>query len=370
MDNRKTITTAARLALWEAHGRKCAYTGEPVAWTELEIDHIIPVKSDAARKTELRGAGIIGADFDINGFENLLPTKAHLNNQKSNFIANERSIVFFLSLAAKKKEKAERLLTSSLASDLALKGFLQIKSQAETNGINIEDMIAYLRHQSEGNVPLRVCPEIDGEAISAANSQFAAVLMDKPFALGRGSITEVALRNDNDDVTICTTANEFIAAKAAGLSPKTQFDINCYGLADQTSQLLRAVKQSTYATNSEIRTPLVTLKNLDRWAATWVTDSFWPDEANIDVSQYRTLESLIMAGIAQIEEQSEWSLTVHSDYGFSVIIRELMRADLDGDNNEEILVFVLAFAQQGTYRAGIVERAKVNDGGLLAPVPL
>jgi hypothetical protein len=45
-----------------------------------------------------------------------------------------------------------------------------------------------------------------------------------------------------------------------------------------------------------------------------------------------------------------------------------MRADLDGDNNEEILVFVLAFAQQGTYRAGIVERAKVNDGGLLAPV--
>ncbi|MGB8898336.1 MAG: HNH endonuclease signature motif containing protein [Methylocella sp.] len=232
MDNRKTITTAARLALWEAHGRKCAYTGEPVAWTELEIDHIIPVKSDAARKTELRGAGIIGADFDINGFENLLPTKAHLNNQKSNFIANERSIVFFLSLAA--------------------------------NDINIEDMIAYLRHQSEGNVPLRVCPEIDGEAISAANSQFAAVLMDKPFALGRGIITEVALRNDNDDVTICTTANEFIAAKAAGLSPKTQFDINCYSLADQTSQLLRAVKQSTYATNSEIRTPLCTRRSNSR----------------------------------------------------------------------------------------------------------
>jgi hypothetical protein len=39
-----------------------------------------------------------------------------------------------------------------------------------------------------------------------------------------------------------------------------------------------------------------------------------------------------------------------------------MRADLDGDNNEEILVFVLAFAQQGTYRAGIVERAKVKMG--------
>src|ERR1700674_1573793 len=114
MDNRKTITTAARLALWEAHGRKCAYTGEPVAWSELEIDHIIPVKSDAGRKKEVQGAGIIGVDFDINGFENLLPTKAHRNNQKSHFIANEGSIVFFLSLAAKAKEKAERLLASSL----------------------------------------------------------------------------------------------------------------------------------------------------------------------------------------------------------------------------------------------------------------
>ena len=38
MDNRKTITTAARLALWEAHGRKCAYTGEPIAWVRRLLE--------------------------------------------------------------------------------------------------------------------------------------------------------------------------------------------------------------------------------------------------------------------------------------------------------------------------------------------
>jgi hypothetical protein len=369
MNERKTISTAARRALWEAHGRKCAYTGEPLAWSELEIDHIIPVKGNAVRTTELIARGIVDADFDINGFENLLPTKAYLNNQKSNFIANDAAIALFLNLAAKAKEKVERLLASWLASDLALKRYLQIKTLAETNDISIGEMVTYLRHQFEGDVYLRVPPEIDGVAISTANSQFAAVLMDKPFALGRGSITEVALHSDNGEVTICTTANEFIAAKAAGLWPKTQYDINCYGLADQTSELLRAVKQSTYATNSEIRTPQVTLKNLDRWAATWVTDRFCPNEMDIDLSQYRTLESLINAGIAQIEEQSEWSLTVHSDYGFSIQMRELMRADLDSDSNEEILVFALAFAPKGTYRASTVERAKVNDEGLLAPAP-
>jgi hypothetical protein len=68
-----------------------------------------------------------------------------------------------------------------------------------------------------------------------------------------------------------------------------------------------------------------------------------------------------------IDEQSEWLLTVHSEYGFSVLLRELMRADLDGDSKEEVLVFTLNFAQGGTFRAGAVVQAKINREGLLAP---
>jgi len=32
-----------RAAIWQAHGRRCAYTGEQVSLADVEIDHIMPI---------------------------------------------------------------------------------------------------------------------------------------------------------------------------------------------------------------------------------------------------------------------------------------------------------------------------------------
>jgi hypothetical protein len=371
MDERKELSLAARRAIWEAHGRRCAYTSEPIDWSELEIDHIVAVKGDEKEKAALRDKGILSAEFDVNGFENLLPMKGSRNRQKSNDLGSERFIVYFLDVAAKAKPKVERLLASSVEADLGLKSYLQLKIQGERNEIDFDDVVAFLRHQSEGEVPLRVSPEIDGPSISKANSQFAAVLMDKPFALGRGSIREVVLQTDGGGRAICTTANEFLDAKAKGFWPLTQYDITCFGLADQTSELLRAIKDSVYAKTSQLRAPVITLKNLDRWSAEWAASCFvFGTDFDMDASRYPTLAALADAKLVQVAEQSEWSLTLDSDYGFSVLVHELMRADLDGDTNEEILVFSFAFAREGSFRAGSVLRAKPNEAGLLIPLPI
>jgi hypothetical protein len=371
MTDRKHLSTPTRRALWEAHGRKCAYTGEIVDWSELEIDHIIPLNGDEDNIKELRSKGIINSGFDFNGFENLLPTSSLRNKQKTNFTFNNDSIVFYLNIAAQKKEGAESLYKTFVNSDNALRGYLQIKSQAEKNDIGVDDLIGYLQHQSDGEVPLRLCLEIDGDRISSANSQYAAILMDKPFALSRGSIDHVLLRNDNGEETICTTANQFLAAKAAGLQPVTQFDITSYGFADETSELLRAVKESRYAPISEIRLPHVTLKNLDRWAAVWASDCFV--DTQIDLSKYKSILSLVDAELLEVEDKSVWVLTAHPNPnvgGLSIQLRELMRADLDRDGREEILVSSLIFARQGTLRAPSVCGAKMNPEGLLEPFHL
>jgi len=77
---------------------------------------------------------------------------------------------------------------------------------------------------------------------------------------------------------------------------------------------------------------------------------------------------LIKEGLLRVEEQSAWSLTlVPSSWGLAVQIRELMRADLDGDTQEEILVFHLTFATAGSLRAGVTRRAKMMADGLLYP---
>lgn len=323
------------------------------------------------RKAALQAKGIIKADFDVNGFENFLPTKSYRNRQKSNFIQNDEALIFYLGQAEKSREKAERLHASAVASDYALKNWLEIKAHAETNNATIEDVVGYLRYQTEGEALLRVPPEVDGEAVFHANSQFAATLMDKPFALGKGSITEVELRTDDGRIAVCRTANEYLAAKDAGHWPLTQFDITVCGMADQTSELLRAVRDAKYAVNSEIRAPQITLMNLDRWASSWVTEK-WQGMADPveDISRFPTIASLIDAGLAKASEHTQWEVVVDSDHGLSVMLRELMRGDLDGDSQEEILVYDLTFARGGTLRAGVVRHAKLGPDNLLAPIDI
>jgi hypothetical protein len=144
--------------------------------------------------------------------------------------------------------------------------------------------------------------------------------------------------------------------------------ITLCSVANQTSELLRAVRDARYAIYSEIRAPQVTLSNLDRWASIWVTEKWVGMADPVDTSQLLTIASLIDAGLAKVSEHSRWEVTVDSDHGFSVMLRELMRGDLDGDAHEEILIFDLTFARTGSLRHGVVRHAKLDGNNLLRPV--
>jgi hypothetical protein len=299
-----------------------------------------------------------------------LPTKSHRNGQKSSFIQNEGALIFFLSQAQKNREKAERLYASAVASDNALKNWIRIKAHAETNNATIEDVVGDLRYQTEGEALLRFPPEIEGEAIFHANSQYAAILMDKPFALGKGTITEVELRRNDGGIVVCHTTNEYLAARDAGLRPESQRDITQCSVANQTSELLRTVRDAKYAVYSEIRAPQITLMNLDRWASNWITEKWVGMADPVDTSQLLTIASLIDAGLAKASEHSQWEVTIDSDHGLSVRLRELMRGDLDGDAHEEILIYDLTFARKGSLRHGVVRHAKLEHNNLLEPIDI
>lgn len=116
---------------------------------------------------------------------------------------------------------------------------------------------------------------------------------------------------------------------------------------------------------------MITLNSLNRWASAWAQDCFIDFEPAPDFSKLKTLNSLIREGLLRVEQQSAWSLTlIPSSGGLAVQISELMRADLDGDTQEEILIFHLTFATEGTLRAGVTRRAKMMADGLLFPVDL
>lgn len=369
MGERKNFDQPTRVAVWEAHSRKCAFTGDPVDYSELQVDHVIPVEGEAARIAELRAKGIIPSDFDLNGFCNLLPTRGFRNRQKTNHIANDASVAFFLGLAEKTRPKVERLYHDAVARDSALNGYLQMSAAAQRNGVSVEEMLEATRHQAEGEIVLRIAPEVEGSEIYSANAAVAASLMTMPFSLGGGSIDQVVLQNDADECVICQTAEEYLVAKANGYYGLSQADINIEGLANRTSELLRAISTAKFAPSSEIRYPRVTMRDLDHWSSGWLTLMMAGEQALTDAqafeAAYPTLAAAVSAGVARVRTQDAWSLDLDWDEGYSVRLAELLRADLDGDEHEEILVSCVGYAEQGTLRLPLVAHGKVDAAGII-----
>src|ERR1700753_210350 len=80
---RRQIPTEERAVIWEAHNKRCPYTGDLIGFAELEIDHVVPITIAPDELARLKREKIIADDFDLNGLGNLLPTKRFPNGTKS-----------------------------------------------------------------------------------------------------------------------------------------------------------------------------------------------------------------------------------------------------------------------------------------------
>ncbi|HEC40387.1 MAG TPA: HNH endonuclease [bacterium] len=100
-----------RKALWQAYNKTDALTGELIPSHEyLSIDHIIPIekaKKPQKLKQLFRELGL-PEDFDINSYENLIPTIQRHNRQKYNHLFSERGMLYYLELARKNIPEVKR----------------------------------------------------------------------------------------------------------------------------------------------------------------------------------------------------------------------------------------------------------------------
>jgi len=363
---RKQPSTDVRRAIWEVWDKKSAYTGEPVTWTQLHVDHVIPIAKPEVLYA-LQAKGLVPTEFDIAGFENLLPSANFQNQGKSAKLMQESALLYYLELARQKKPKIIDRLAARLKSNDEIKTYLSLKAASEKNDVSPEEMVAVFAHQFDGTVTLRITPEIEGEQTATANSSIAAVLMDKQFALGRGTVSEVILHSSNGDSVTCKTSNEFINAQELGYFAQTQTEMKIASMANETTEALRAIRDSSFAEESALREPIVKLKHFDRWSADWVTEGLFEPEDVEEAAGLLTIADVINAGICEVEslEDHEVRFIVHN--GLDVMMRESMRADLDGDRWEEILVFHYLSAARagGSFGAGQAVMAKVGDDGLL-----
>lgn len=367
---RRQIPTEERAAIWEAHNKRCPYTGDLIGFAELEIDHVVPVTIAPDELARLKRDKIIGDDFDLNGLGNLLPTKRFPNGTKSDRIRSNNVLINFLDVARQHRVQIETQLAAALDERKTLTAYLRLKAKADRNSIEVEDVVDVHRQQ-EGSTRLRHAPELAGaEDVTVLNATLAGDLMVKPFALGGGSIDEVVLRDDDGNKVACANCVEFVAAQQKGYWPESQFDINCYGMAERNCAMLAALETAAFAPTSAIRYPRVTCRNLDRWSSAWVRRvcfEFDPAKDGPLFDRCPTIAHLVAEGACTVVEQDDWRVRLEPAGGFGLALSELFRADLDGDGEEEILVFDLLYATGGTLRAGSVAIAKPDVDGILQP---
>ena len=368
---RKSLSTELRAAIWEMHNKRCAYTGDIIAFNELDIDHIVPIGIEEDEFEMLVNKEIIVPDFDLNGLQNLLPTKRFQNGRKGARVRSESALRHFLEIAKQYRVAIEERLSESIQDRKLLSAYLQLKATADRNSLAVEDVID-IHRQQEGLTRLRHPPELDGcEDLTLLNADLARQLMSKPFALGGGGIDAVYLRNEAGEYTACTNCAEFISAQKNGLWPMTQFEINCYGMADQNCAMLSAMENAKFAPESILRYPRVTSRNLDRWSSLWVRLAWQEFDEQRDgplFERCNSIADLITEGACKLVRQDDWHFAVEPRRGFSVAVSELFRADLDDDGTEEILVSYLTYASHGTFRANDVCIAKPDENGILQPL--
>lgn len=139
---RGTISPTMRAAIWQAHGRRCAYTGEHVGLTDVEIDHVIPIATTQEEYNNLVSNKVIQPNFDLNSLSNLLPTTAFQNNRKRARLRSETTLRHFLEVAEQYRPAAEAYMRASLDEGKSLNSYLQLKAQADRNNLEIEDDVA------------------------------------------------------------------------------------------------------------------------------------------------------------------------------------------------------------------------------------
>lgn len=103
-----------RRAIWEVYNSKCFYTGSPLEYSDMELDHIIPAsyqdKPDELHR--ILSDCKLADNFELNSLYNLVPTSRFNNIRKSDLEFNTVTLLYWLGLVKEKVPAIEKTILS------------------------------------------------------------------------------------------------------------------------------------------------------------------------------------------------------------------------------------------------------------------
>jgi hypothetical protein len=346
-----------REAIWTAHGKKCAYTHELVDLGSMHIDHIIPesLASQPDELAKLKAEFGLPDDFDVLGLENLLPCKQAPNLQKGRLVLNPASAHFFLNIAAKKRADVEQHVEAINRRLQAGRVFTMVQQLLRAGQIDPKEVASLLAEPTNSAFKLATALMFadDSEVMSLEQSDLTG-LRNRPIKMGKNHhIDGVVLHNGTQERLVRTCA-EYEAARLAGFHAESNFEIKMSVFFEHQCGVLAALAKAKIPERSYIAEPRVGLPDLRLLPA-----SMFPyiGEASSSPtpSTVETYQDRVDAGTLTVKRVGSTALVIEEPEGMGQSLVEVLRADVDGDGVEDILVYEYCYATHGTLGYGGIQ---------------
>lgn len=347
-----------RQAIWEAHDKRCAYCGDPLSYKDLALDHIIPQAEDLNRASAMFG---LGAEFDFDGPENLLPTCARCNRQKSDRMSNLTIVSHFIELAQGRRKEVLTIYRRVTKQDHGEAVRALVLGSLES-GTLTEEIIKELIKEASPRLEFLVSqhfslwPKISAQGLTRED---VAPLLTRMVRVGGTDDVGVELANDDGERVIVSSLAEYREATDKGFFPLTTLAIKfATRYFEIPLAIIKAIEVATPADKSYLED--VSLAELHLLSADIISATDLQTERS-SVS----IRDLVRAESIQVRDVSAKHLELITG-GSGLILDEILRADLNSDGREEILVAYSEYAIGGTFGAsGVLVLKRHNETDLV-----
>lgn len=353
---RQKFTAAEREAIWLAHGKKCAYSNQLLEVGDFHIDHIIPESfaEQPEEFTKVKAKYKLSADFDLFGYENLLPSKAVANSQKGALLFEPERVHFFLGIASSKKEEIEKQLQKINKRQASSRALVVLQQCLERGDLSPDEVGSIL--EKYGDKPQEIFPLIEGMQFVDAMDIMAVAKADieslrlLPIRLGENDhISGVTLTNQSGETKIVSTCKEYDASISAGFFANSNFDIKMATYFEHQCGLLSALHRAEEPETSFISNPRVGITDIHL-----IPFSLFPkfEDEGLRQGVLETYQSKVDDGVLVIKKMKQNMVQIEEPEGMGQRLIEVARSDFNGDGIEDILLFEDSYATQGTMGFG------------------
>ena len=357
--NKYKFNLIERQSLYDAYDRRCFYCGELVYFRELQIDHIVPenlIQNKTKYEAFIFESGLSDS-FKINSYQNWVPSHSRCNNRKSGAMFELKTTLYYLGLVERKIEKIlkiENSIKSKIDSDILLTTITLALSENKLDFSEIKSLVSQYDKGEKTKFQLFSELEfVDRLYRNWISQNDFEELLELPVKTGSPD-NEGVILTDPDDSNIkvnVKNCKEYFHYTNRGYYAYTTYSIKMSAFFERTCGLIQALKNATIPSFNHITDSNISINNFELLPLT-LFHSFTPETEDLIGSNTElTFLDWIKDGSFKIIEQFEKGFhIVHSGEGLMMI--ELLRADLNDDNIEDILVFCYSYATEGTLGFG------------------